>query len=374
MDTGDKIFMSISVNTRPGKIRFFDVRDERNRPRKLDYSLRIGISDEDAQKVHTTWGGGSGLTVAEAVELLKKEYGFDLFYPLRKHRLEIMNFVMTTVFGAYRNYTKTTSWVKMGLKNRRFLLEDKYSNISNVGKSGDVTSFSTVRRHDISRGIVGDTIKRRLEEYGKYWVEIIRAHILGYDGQLSDETIKVREKKKSSNAAFTYKAGMSQPAVETGLIWDSISYEVTDLTGTSEIRNLHERWAEEGRRKDFVRSAENDYRMAAKQIRDRSIDDLSIDDVVSYSYKESEIPLDSKVKKIVNAINRIYNGKRIYSNTFDTFKQDAIGIAREIISTGRRAVPESQAKFYATQSLFYLLHHADNVTLDTSVVKTEWRR
>lgn len=368
MDTGDKIFMSISVNTRPGKFRFFDIRDERNRPRKLDYSLRIGISDEDAQKVHTTWGGGSGLTVAEAVELLKKEYGFDIFYPLREHRLDILKFVRTTVFESYREYTKNTSMVKMGLRGRSLLLEDKYIKISNVGKSGDVTSFSTVRRHDISRGIVGDTIRRRLEEYGKYWVEIIRAHILGYDGQLSDETIKVREKKKNSNAAFTYKAGISQPAVETGLIWDSISYEVTDLTGTSEIRSLHEKWTREGRRKA------DGYALAAREARDSDIEDLSIDDIVTYSYKETEIPIDSKIKKIVNVINKMYNGKRIYSNTFDTFKQDAIGIAREIISTGRRAVPESQAKFYATQSLFYLLHHADNVILDTSVGKTEWRR
>lgn len=242
MDTSSSIFLSISEKTTPGKRRFL-----RHSNLEMHYRLDIGILEEDADTPHER-PYRNPLTVAQAVEVMRKHHpGLDILKPLREARDEIRNYIKHKVFTPFSESRSVSAFSAM----RRYRGKPMLSTVNSDDGYDDFIGIE----HDIFGS--GKTVRRRLEEYGKYWVDIIREYILGLDFQLADRTMKNREyKERRYPGIYSYPLGIDQPAVETGLVFNSIKYKVTNLSSQRSIQRMHEKWKREGLRKSSGRATQ----------------------------------------------------------------------------------------------------------------------
>lgn len=255
MDTSSSIFLSISEKTTPGKRRFL-----RHSNLEMHYRLDIGILDEDADTPHER-PYKNPLTVAQAVEVMRKHHpGLDILKPLRDARDEIRDYIKHKVFTPFSDSRSVSAFSAM----RRYRGKPMLSTINSDDGYDDFIGVG----HDILGS--GKPVRRRLQKYGKYWVDIIREYILGLDFQLADRTMKNREyKERKYPSIYSYPLGIDQPAVETGLVFNSIKYKVTNLSSQRSIQMMHERWKKEGLRMSSGK-AQKTYKTQAQELKKRA--------------------------------------------------------------------------------------------------------
>lgn len=222
--------------------------------RKVDYVLEIGIPEEKAE-----WQHKDGSTVRECVIWLYKR-GYDILQPLREHASEIRNYIRhgldTTVYNEMtqdvKNPFSPANVESMRFKNmlpkdpneQKFLDVDT-GNIKNkrIFETGGI-GIGGIREFTYSSAGIGQgrTVRNMLLDYGAYWVDIIKDHIIGMSVKPSTVARRMR-KHRTDPEEHKYQFGYYQAAVESGLIWESISFTLYDLNN-AETYARNKRWIE----------------------------------------------------------------------------------------------------------------------------------
>ena len=332
MATSASIFLSVKERTVPGKKRFLS-----HRNLNLDYVLEIGILDEDADEVHRS-PYDNPITVKEAVGILRfKHPGLDILSPLRDNRDAIRSYIKYKVFRPFEDSREISAFQEMRRYRGKPMFSTSYSDDgfdSRIGVSHDFLG-------------IGASVRRRLEEYGKYWVDIVREHILGLEYHLSDKTMKVREwKEKHYPGIYSYPLGIDQPAVETGLVFNSIKWKVTNLSLDKEIISKHNQWKKEGPRKAPKKEEKKEFSKRKKIAEKSDFDEISYEDVYTVWRSKGTPLLTQKERKVLSDVGtylgrtgitrQMFNGLKKFLFTSSGNKKSAERVLLAMYSSGYR--------------------------------------